>query len=184
MIDPIAYASRRCAKPTFEAWRRAGGALFPLVLALTFAAPVAAGEAHVIQVGFERMGDAHAFNVTILHEDEGRDHYADRFEIVDMSGEVHAVRVLAHPHVDERPFTRAIGGVRLPAGLGGEVIVRARDSMHGYGGQEFVVKTRKSYACGVPRGSDLTPPAPEPVRGRLKCPTYPPAPPTGEEAPE
>ncbi len=131
-----------------------------------------AGPADVIRVSFERNGDSLAFAVTIRHADEGWDHYADRFEIVALDGTVLAIRELTHPHVEEQPFTRSIGGVRIPPGIGGEVVVRAHDSVHGFTGQEFVVKTKKAYACGVPVGSGLTPPAPEPVSGRVQCPEH------------
>ncbi len=131
-----------------------------------------AGQADVIRVSFERTGERLAFAVTIQHADEGWDHYADRFEIVALDGTVLAIRELTHPHVDEQPFTRSIGGVRIPEGIGGEITVRAHDSVHGFGGQEFVVKIRKAYACGVPVESGLTPPAPEPVSGRVRCPEH------------
>ena len=144
-------------------------------------APALAGGADVIGVTFERNGDSMAFEVTIRHADEGWDHYADRFEIVGLDGTVYSIRKLTHPHVEEQPFTRTIGGVRLPTSIGGEVIVRARDSVHGFSGQEFVVKTKKAYACGVPVDSGIKPPTPEPVSGRAQCPLYPPGQPTGVE---
>jgi hypothetical protein len=46
--------------------------------------------------------------------------------------------VLYHPHEDEQPFTRSLAGVVIPAGVR-QVKVRARDSVHGYGKQEFLV---------------------------------------------
>jgi hypothetical protein len=48
-------------------------------------------------------------------------------------------RVLYHPHVDEQPFTRSLGGVRIPAEVT-SVILRAHDSVHGAGGREVVVE--------------------------------------------
>jgi hypothetical protein len=46
--------------------------------------------------------------------------------------------VLLHPHVNEQPFTRSLGNVKVPAGID-RVIIRARDSLHGWGGREFEV---------------------------------------------
>ncbi len=43
-------------------------------------------------------------------------------------------RVLAHPHVNEQPFTRSLKGVKVPAGIE-RVLIRAHDSVHGYGSQ-------------------------------------------------
>ena len=142
-----------------------------------------AGEADVIAVVHERAADTHVFSVTVQHADEGWDHYADRFEIVGPDGTVLAIRELAHPHVDEQPFTRFLSGAHLPQGVD-EVTMRARDNVHGYGGQTFSVITRKAHSCGIPAGSGLTPPEPEPVSGRLRCPQHPPGPPTAAEGPE
>jgi hypothetical protein len=46
----------------------------------------------------------------VRHEDVGWQHYADRWEVLASGGEVLATRVLAHPHVDEQPFVRNLGG--------------------------------------------------------------------------
>jgi hypothetical protein len=52
--------------------------------------------------------------------------------------EVLGTRVLYHPHVAEQPFTRSLGGVEVPQGAR-EVVVRAHDLVHGYGGKEATV---------------------------------------------
>lgn len=72
------------------------------------------------------------FHVSVLHNDQGWDHYADRFEILTDKGEVISTRVLAHPHVNEQPFTREKYGVKIPQGLM-RIYVRAHDKIHGYG---------------------------------------------------
>lgn len=110
------------------------------LLALLCLAPAAAaGEADVLDVTVGAEGDRqYRFTVTVSHADEGWDHYADRWEILGPEGEVLGVRELLHPHVDEQPFTRSLGGVGIPAGVN-EVQVRARDSVHGYGGAEVMV---------------------------------------------
>lgn len=83
-------------------------------------------------------GGTFRFDVTLQHADEGWEHYADRWEVVSEDGTVFATRELLHPHVDEQPFTRSLSGVEVPAGVR-SVIVRARDSVHGYGGEEAAV---------------------------------------------
>lgn len=105
-------------------------------------APVAiglAGEADVLEADVSCDGGACRFSVTVEHADEGWDHYADKWEILDPEGEVIAVRELAHPHDNEQPFTRSLGNVEIPAGLD-SVTVRAHDSVHGYGGRELNVE--------------------------------------------
>lgn len=73
------------------------------------------------------------FDVTVSHGDEGWDHYADAWEVLAPDGTLLARRVLAHPHVDEQPFTRSKSGIKIPDDLD-HVMVRARDSVHGYEG--------------------------------------------------
>lgn len=72
------------------------------------------------------------FSVTIRHADEGWDHYANGYEILDLQGNVLGTRVLAHPHEHEQPFTRSVSGVKIPASVD-QVQIRAQDSLHGYG---------------------------------------------------
>ena len=69
--------------------------------------------------------------VTIRHADEGWDHYADRWIVLGEGDVVLGERVLAHPHVDEQPFTRSLT-VELPTDTK-RVRVRPRDSVHGEG---------------------------------------------------
>lgn len=100
---------------------------------------VFAGEADVIKVKVDKKAEGiYDFAVTVQHADEGWDHYADGWEIVDDQGNVLATRVLHHPHVNEQPFTRGLSGVTLPADLS-KVTVRAHDSVHDHGGRTIAV---------------------------------------------
>jgi hypothetical protein len=47
------------------------------------------------------------FDTTVRHNDEGWDHYADAWQVVDSEGNILAERILAHPHDTEQPFTAA-----------------------------------------------------------------------------
>ena len=73
------------------------------------------------------------------HDDEGWNHYANRWEVLSPDGGVLATRVLAHPHDQEQPFTRSLTNVKVPGDLS-EVVVRAHDLIHEYGGKEMVVQ--------------------------------------------
>jgi hypothetical protein len=98
-----------------------------------------AGEADVLKVEITKIDEGvYIFRVTVTHNDEGWKHYADRWEVVSPDGKILAARVLLHPHVDEQPFTRALAGVKIPKGIK-EVIVRAHDSVHEYGGKTVKV---------------------------------------------
>jgi hypothetical protein len=90
----------------------------------------------VVDVSVEREADGrYTFEVEVRHADEGWQHYADRWEIVDEGDHILATRVLRHPHVTEQPFRRALAGVEIPSETT-TVTVRAHDSVHGYGGAE------------------------------------------------
>ncbi|GHB39595.1 hypothetical protein GCM10007094_31350 [Pseudovibrio japonicus] len=99
-----------------------------------------AGEADVVKADVTPLSDgSFRFDVTVRHGDEGWDHYADAWEVLSEDGTVLGTRTLLHPHVDEQPFTRSLSGVRVPAGQS-RVVVRARDSVHGYGGETVSVE--------------------------------------------
>ncbi len=113
----------------------------PLALAATLlhASASPAGEADVLSV--EISCDAKSvchFTVTLRHEDEGWSHYADKWEVLTPEDRLLATRILAHPHVDEQPFTRSLGGVAIPEELSA-VKIRGHDSVHGYGRNEVIV---------------------------------------------
>lgn len=108
-----------------------------LSLLLAPAAAALAGEADVLQADVECNGHCR-FSVTVEHADEGWDHYANKWEILDGDGAVIAVRELTHPHVNEQPFTRSLGRVKIPEGLA-SVTIRAHDSVHGHGGKALTV---------------------------------------------
>ena len=104
------------------------------------------------QVRFVRasreISGAWSFAVTVRHRDEGWEHYADAWQVVDPeTGAVIAERVLAHPHENEQPFTRSLGGVRIPPEIS-EVLVRARCNRHGFGGREILVDLERSAGEG------------------------------------
>ena len=99
----------------------------------------AEGCADVVDAEYDVAADGtYRFSVTVASADTGWEKYADAWEVVAPDGTVLATRVLAHPHVDEQPFTRSQSGVTVPAGVA-EVTVRARDSVAGFCGQELDV---------------------------------------------
>jgi hypothetical protein len=98
-----------------------------------------AGEADVIEVNVAHTGnESYKFDVTVRHADEGWKHYADKWDVTAPGGTVLGTRSLAHPHVDEQPFTRSLTGVKIPENIDG-VTVRAHDLVHGYGGKTVTI---------------------------------------------
>lgn len=106
---------------------------------LTIGLQAHAGEADVVAVEVSQSANGTwRFDVTVAHEDEGWNHYADQWDVLAPDGTVLGERVLAHPHVTEQPFTRSLSGVVIPPEVD-TVTIRARDSVHGYGGIEMTV---------------------------------------------
>lgn len=108
-----------------------------LLLAMTL--PAFADPAVVRNVKVSKSASAYTFNVTIFHNDKGWDDYANIWRIKDMSGNVLGKRVLAHPHVNERPFTRSLSGVKIPEGID-TVLIEAHDTVTGWGSATKTVK--------------------------------------------
>jgi len=83
-------------------------------------------------------GGTFRFDVTVRSADTGWEKYADAWEVRAPDGTVLGERVLAHPHVDEQPFTRSLTGVAIPDGVA-EVEVAARDLVEGFCGETLTV---------------------------------------------
>ena len=116
--------------------------MFSLLWMLSSTATALAGEADVVGVkASSGINGTWSFSVTVRHDDEGWDHYADRWAVLGPGEKILGTRVLMHPHVGEQPFTRSLAGVEIPEGLS-TVVVRAHDSVHGYGGEEVEVELK------------------------------------------
>ncbi|MDC7226873.1 MAG: hypothetical protein PQJ61_08905 [Spirochaetales bacterium] len=98
--------------------------------------------AHVIKVNAIKNLEDWRFDVTLLHNDTGWNHYADLWVVVDsQTGEEYGRRVLTHPHVNEQPFTRSQTGIKIPATVE-TVIVKAACNVHGFGGTELSISLK------------------------------------------
>lgn len=111
-----------------------------ICLAVLLAAPtVQAGEADVLAATARQdMRGTWTVSATILHADEGWDHYADRFDVLSPDGTVLGSRTLFHPHVNEQPFTRSLSSLTIPGNVA-VITVRAHDSVHELGGATIEV---------------------------------------------
>ena len=98
-----------------------------------------ADEPRVLEAEIKPQTDGKfTISVTVEHGDDGWDHFADAWEVLTPDGDVLAVRKLAHPHVNEQPFTRSKSGIEIPANVT-EVIIRAHDLEHGYGEKTITI---------------------------------------------
>lgn len=85
------------------------------------------------------------FNVTLSHADEGWTHFANGWEILSPTGELLGRRALAHPHVNEQPFTRTIRNISIPESID-TVSIKAHDSVHGVSDRKYLIKLNfKTY---------------------------------------
>jgi hypothetical protein len=88
------------------------------------------------------------FDVTVRHNDEGWDHYADAWQVIDpRGGEILGGRILAHPHDAEQTFTRSQSGIVIPKDLT-RVLVRAKCNVHKFGGREILVDLARESGEG------------------------------------
>ncbi len=117
-------------------------ALSTSMMMATIASPAFAGKADVVKATANQSGNSWSFSATVSHADEGWKHYANSFQVLTIDGKVLGTRVLAHPHVNEQPFTRSLGGVAIPENVK-KVRIRAGDLVHGYGGKEIVLTLQK-----------------------------------------
>jgi len=107
-----------------------------LILLLLSTASLA-DEVRIVEVRIECPGSC-TFTVTLEHADQGWSHYANQWDVMTLDDKLLGSRVLHHPHDNEQPFTRSLSGVMIPSGVS-QVKIRAKDSVHGYGSQEFLV---------------------------------------------
>ena len=113
---------------------------FAVCFAIFASAAASAGEADVVKAECKASGDSQFIcTATVRHGDEGWNHYADRWEILSPDGEILAVRVLAHPHENEQPFARSLSTSAILPQMK-YIVIRARDSVHGFGGVQATVK--------------------------------------------
>lgn len=94
--------------------------------------PAFAHDATIDGATARASGDAWTISVTITHAETGWDDYADGWQVLAPDGTELGMRVLAHPHENEQPFTRSLSGVEIPDDLD-HVLIRARTLGDGWG---------------------------------------------------
>lgn len=85
-----------------------------------------------------KSGSGWRIDVTLSHPDSGWDHYADGWRVLDMSGTEVGIRVLAHPHEHEQPFTRSLRVLSLPQGST-QIQIESRCLVDGWATERFVI---------------------------------------------
>ncbi|MDS0258886.1 hypothetical protein NDI56_05710 [Haloarcula sp. S1CR25-12] len=109
-------------------------------------------EANVTAVTVEDAGEReYRFDVTLYHDDDGEDGYANWWQVETLSGEPLGRRDLSHPHSTE-PVTRSTTA-GVPGGVSC-VVVRGHDQTHGYGGQAMAVALGDGATEPLQQGPD------------------------------
>jgi hypothetical protein len=109
------------------------------------------GEANVVGVAYQTESGEYDLDVTLHHDDDGEDGYADWWQVERLDGTRLARRDLAHPHSSE-PFTRSTR-VAVPADVTC-VVVRGHDQTHGYGGIAMLVNLDSGKIREARQGSE------------------------------
>ena len=93
--------------------------------------------AHVVSVEISESSVQNAFDFSVGIEsiETGCGQYANWWEVITPAGTLLYRRILAHSHINEQPFVRSGGPVRIEA----STVVYVRAHMHptGYGGTAF-----------------------------------------------
>jgi len=109
-------------------------------------------EANVTVVDLERS-DNRTFDVavTLYHDDDGEDGYANWWQVESLDGERLGRRDLLHAY-GTREFTRS-AAIEIPEGVSG-VVTRGHDRTHGYGGQTMFVNVKSGATVEKRQGSN------------------------------
>ena len=111
-------------------------------------------EANVVDVAVTAETDGYAFDVTLHHDDDGEDGYANWWQVERLDGTRLGRRELTHAH-SRQPFTRS-ATVPVPDDVGC-VVVRGHDETHGYGGVAAVVDLDSGATRSVDQGAERRP---------------------------
>ncbi len=79
------------------------------------------------------------FRATLSSPYDTPERYADAWRILGPDGTELGIRVLAHDHANEQPFTRSLSGVEIPDDVE-TVTIEGRDLANGWGGATVVVE--------------------------------------------
>jgi hypothetical protein len=108
-------------------------------------------EANVVGVAVERRDGDYRFDVTLYHDDDGEDGYANWWQVETRAGEKLGRRELLHAHGTQE-FTRS-ATISVPEGVT-DVVVRGHDQTHGYGGQAMLVNVGTGETTAVRQGPE------------------------------
>jgi hypothetical protein len=108
-------------------------------------------EANVVDVSFEEQNGTYTFDVTLHHDDDGEEGYANWWQVERLDGTRLGRRELLHAH-SQQPFTRS-ETIEIPEEVTC-VVVRGHDQTHEYGGLAIVVNLDSGETLLRDQGSE------------------------------
>ena len=108
-------------------------------------------EANVVDVSFEEQNETCTFDVTLHHDDDGEEGYANWWQVERLDGTRLGRRELLHAH-SQQLFTRS-ETIDIPDGVTC-VVVRGHDQTHEYGGLAIVVNLDSKETLLRDQGSE------------------------------
>ena len=102
-----------------------------------------ASQAVVTAVNVSGTSGDYRFSVTVKSPDTGCDQYADWWEVITPDSTLIYRRILSHSHVNEQPFSRLGGPVKVDETR--ELIIRAHMNNLGYGCIVFSGNTLEGF---------------------------------------
>jgi hypothetical protein len=111
-------------------------------------------EANVVGVVVDERDGSYVFDVTLHHDDDGEEGYANWWQVERLDGTQLGRRPLLHAH-SRQPFTRS-ETIEIPEEVRC-VVVRGHDQTHGYGGRAMVVRVDSGATTAIAQGTERQP---------------------------
>jgi len=108
-------------------------------------------EANVVDVSIDRQNGRARIDVTLFHDDDGEEKYANWWQVETLDGDQLGRRELLHAH-STAPFTRS-ETIEVPDDVTC-VVIRGHDQIHGYGGQAAIVNLESETTILVRQGTE------------------------------
>lgn len=100
-------------------------------------------KATIVSVVSSGTENSYTFNVGISSPDIGCNQYADWWEVITEDGSLLYRRILEHSHVNEQPFVRSGGTIKIISDQ--IVIIRVHMNTSGYGTKAFIGSVNEGF---------------------------------------
>jgi hypothetical protein len=113
-----------------------------VIVALVFSPLLLAKEVEITKVELEPTGSTWTVHVTLRHDDQGFEHYANGWRLVDAKKNVIAAQELYHPHDKKKSFTDSKANIKIPSQTK-LVFLEAQAKPHGWSKQRVRIDLTK-----------------------------------------